>query len=253
MSFIVKALPELASGTLDVIGWGVTGGSEFAYNSILNGSTVDISQIHYNSTSNYFRIIFDPTTSGMDVDNGSASVFPPNLAITLNGYTFDDNTVATSISANPLKTQIRFDYTATGLTLTEGVAPSPELQINHLVGISQTLNHTGRRFIDRDRDSDNFQHTQYETESLDYQIDFSRTLADRNANISTVEWSVKCGSASLSNDFSKDNIAQVTIANPRSGKVKIECKMTDTGGAVRVKYIDLLVVDPDYVLKDYGS
>lgn len=83
-----------------------------------------------------------------------------------------------------------------------------------------------------------------------YEFDFSPWVDD-NHTVTTVTWTVKAGSATITGQALTSNVASAQITFPNEGGSLIQIKAT-TGTETFIAYLDVLAKDPNSAVSDYG-
>lgn len=85
-----------------------------------------------------------------------------------------------------------------------------------------------------------------------YSFDF-KPWAEDTANVSTVEWTVKSGDASISDEQLSNNIATSFLTFSDTGKTRVEIKATSEPGDILVAFLTILSTDPSEIeaFEDY--
>lgn len=104
---------------------------------------------------------------------------------------------------------------------------------------------------DRERDTREYRYSQNKGESVEYRLDFSRLMTERGTSVSSVAWESLNGQASIANESLSSDIATADITTSQSGMAQVKATATLADGNIRVKWIKIQAIDPEYSTKDY--
>lgn len=91
-----------------------------------------------------------------------------------------------------------------------------------------------------------------EGETLPFAFDFAPWCEDSgDTTLTTATWTLKSGTATISNKALANNRATANIAFSQSGRVLIELDVTD-GTLTKTAHLEALVIDPEVQSDDYG-
>ena len=95
-----------------------------------------------------------------------------------------------------------------------------------------------------------FRDQTFKDEALTYSFDFS-PWAEDNGTVTTVTWTVKSGSATVSGTALASNVATGVVTFGGTGSNLIQIKATN-GTETKIVYLDALAKDPQSGTIDYG-
>lgn len=95
-----------------------------------------------------------------------------------------------------------------------------------------------------------FQDVGFKDGATSYSFDLSQWAED-NGTVTTVTWTVKSGSATISGEALASNVATALITFGQSGSNLIQIKAS-TGSKIYIGYLDVLAKDPQGGTYDYG-
>lgn len=87
--------------------------------------------------------------------------------------------------------------------------------------------------------------------AIKYSFDFG-PWADDNGSITSVTWTVKAGSATISGDALAGNVATALVTFGDTGATLIQIKAVTASSGTYIAYLDVLAKDPQSGTSDYG-
>lgn len=109
-----------------------------------------------------------------------------------------------------------------------------------------------RTIYDREYQSRPKRYSQNVDEGIQYKIDYSRVMTDRDETIVSVTWEAKNGIAIISNTSLASNIAAADIRTDQPGTALVKVTATQSDGNKRVKWLKIRSSDPNrFTCMDY--
>lgn len=87
--------------------------------------------------------------------------------------------------------------------------------------------------------------------AIKYSFDFG-PWADDNGSVTSVTWTVKAGSATVSGEALTSNVATALVTFGDTGGTLIQIKAVTTSNGTYIAYLDVLAKDPQSGTNDYG-
>lgn len=101
----------------------------------------------------------------------------------------------------------------------------------------------------RNRDIEKILLFEGQTEKVQWNLE---PWEDDNSAVSSVNWEVKNGDASVGNEALASSIMSATITCTQSGKSLIKITLTTSGNEVGILHLEVYCRDPQVVTEDYG-